>query len=70
MPPLWNMSVSLADNSYGDVKIVYIENLGDYMLHADFKKAGDTELTVVSSEGDKTEYNVHIERNTYEVTKK
>ena len=63
-------TVSLADNSYGDVKIVYIENLGDYMLHADFKKAGDTELTVVSSEGDKTEYNVHIERNTYEVTKK
>lgn len=63
-------TVSLADNSYGDVKIVYMEEIEDYMLHADFRKAGDTELTVVSPDGVKTEYNVHIERDTFDVTKK
>ena len=40
------------------------------MLHADFRKGGDTVLTVVSPKGEKTEYDLHIERNTYEVTKK
>ena len=62
--------VSLADDSYGDVKIIYMEDVEDYMLQADFRKAGDTELTVVSPDGEKTEYNVHIEHNTYEVTRK
>ena len=63
-------TVSLADSSYGDVKIIYLEDVEDYMLHADFKKGGDTVLTVVSPDGEKTEYDLHIERNTYELTKK
>nr|WP_316620045.1 hypothetical protein [uncultured Ruminococcus sp.] len=63
-------TVSLADDSYGEVKIVYMEDLEDYMLHADFRKGGDTVLTVASPKGEKTEYDLHIERNTYEVTKK
>ena len=63
-------TVSLADDSYGDVKIVYMEDVEDYMLHADFRKGGDTVLTIASPKGEKTEYDLHIERNTYEVTKK
>ena len=63
-------TVSLSDDSYGDVKVIYMEGLEDYTVQADFRKAGDTVLTVVSPDGEKTEYDVHIERNTYEVTKK
>lgn len=63
-------TVSLADDSYGNVKIVYMEDVEDYMLHADFRKGGDTVLTVASPKGEKTEYDLHIERNSYEVTKK
>lgn len=60
----------LADEKYGDVEIRYMESLEDYMLHADFKRAGDTVLTLVSPDGEKTEYDLHIERYTYTVTKK
>lgn len=63
-------TVSLADSSYGDVKIIYREDIADYMLHADFKKGGDTVLTVVSPDGGKTEYDLHIDRETYDITKK
>ena len=63
-------TVSLADDSYGDVKVVYMGDIEDYTLQADFRKAGDTVLTVVSPDGEKRDYDVHIERNTYEVTKK
>ena len=63
-------SVSLADSSYGDVEIIYREDAEDYFLHAELKKGGDTVLTVVSPDGEKTEYDLHIERDTYEVTKK
>ncbi len=63
-------TVSLADSSYGDVKVIYREDIEDYMLHADLKKGGDTVLTVVSPEGEKTEYNLHIERETYDISKK
>ena len=40
------------------------------MLHADFKRAGDTVLTLVSPNGEKKEYDLHIERDTYELTKR
>ena len=63
----------LADSSYGDVAIIYFDysdGFEDYTLHAEFRKSGDTVLTVVSPEGEKTEYDLHIERDTYEVTKR
>ena len=65
-----NYSVYLADNKYGDVEIRYVEGVEDYMLHADFKRAGDTVLTLVSPDGEKTEFDVHIERDTYELTER
>lgn len=63
----------LADSSYGDVAIIYLDysdGFENYTLHAEFRKSGDTVLTVVSPEGEKTEYDLHIERDTYEVTKR
>ena len=60
----------LADDGYGDVEIRYDDALEDYMLHADFKRAGDTVLTLVSPNGEKKEYDLHIERDTYEITKR
>ena len=62
-------SVSLADDKYGDVSIRYLDSVEDYMLHADFKRAGDTVLTIVSPDGEKTAYELHIERTTYTLTK-
>lgn len=61
-------TVSLADEKYGDVQIIFHPDVEDYMVHADFKRAGDTVLTMVSPSGEKKEYDLHIERHTYEVT--
>ena len=63
-------TVSLADEKLGSVEIIYIDSIENYMVHADFKKAGDTVATLTSPMGEKTEYDLHIERDTYEVTKR
>ena len=63
-------TVSLADAKYGDVSIRYDEGLEDYLLHADFRRSGDTVLTITSLTGEKTEYDLHIERDTYELTRR
>ncbi len=60
----------LSDKKYGDIEIRYVESFEDYMLHADFKRAGDTVLTLVSPAGEKTEYDLHIKRDTYKLTKR
>lgn len=60
----------LADESLGEVEIQYMDSVEDYMLHAEFKKAGDTVLTMISPNGEKPEYDLHIERNTFEYIKK
>ena len=62
--------VSLADEKYGNVEIIYMNAIEDYMIHADLKKAGKTVLTLESPDGEKTEYDLTIERNTYEVKQK
>ncbi|MBQ7669876.1 MAG: hypothetical protein IJS45_04045 [Clostridia bacterium] len=63
-------SVSLEDEKYGDVDIRYIDGLEEYMIHADFKRAGDTVMTLVSPDGGKTEFDLHIERDKYEFTER
>ena len=65
-----NYSAYLSDSKYGDVEIRYVESVEDYLLHADFMRAGDTVLTLVSPDGEKTEFDVHIERDTYDLTKR
>jgi hypothetical protein len=59
----------LADRKYGEVEIRYMDSVEDYMLHADFRRSGDTLLTLVSPAGEKTEYALHIERDRCEVTR-
>ena len=63
-------AVYLTDEEYGDVEIKYDDALENYMIHADFKRAGDTVLTLVSPDGVKEEYDLHIERQTYEITRR
>lgn len=62
--------VSLADDKYGDVKIVYFEDIEDYTVHADFKKGGETVLTLEAPDGEKKEYNLKIEKDTYDISPK
>ena len=47
-----------------------MESVDDYMVHADFKRAGRTTLTLESPTGEKTEYDLTVEQYTYEITKK
>ncbi len=63
-------SVFLADGKYGSVSIRYLDSLEDYMVHADFRRAGDTVLTLVSPAGEKTEFELHIERTAYQLTER
>ena len=60
----------LEDSKYGDVEIRYDEGAEDYLVHGDFKRAGDTTLTLVSPTGEKEEYDLHIERTKYTVTRR
>ena len=62
--------VYLEDDKYGQVKMMYIESIDSYMVHADFKRAGDTVLILEDSKGEKTEFDLHIEKDTYEITKR
>jgi hypothetical protein len=62
--------VSLTDESYGNVKIIYIDSVEDYFVHADLKKAGKTVLVLESPSGEKKEFDLSIEKDTYEITQK
>jgi len=62
--------VSLADSKYGDVSIEYIEAIESYMVHADFRKKGKTELIIQTPEGKTVRYDLVIDLYTYEITEK
>lgn len=62
--------VSLADDKYGDVSIEYIESIDSYMVHADFKKKGNTELIIITPDGTTKRYDLHIELSSYELKEK
>lgn len=62
--------VYLADESFGSLSIRYEEALKDYMVHAEFKKAGTTEFTLESSKGEKTVFDITVKSDTYTVEKK
>ncbi len=63
-------SVYLADESFGEVKIGYVESIEDYMILASFTKTGDTELVLVSPTGEQTVYELTVERYSYSVHRK
>ena len=63
-------SVCLADSSYGNVEIRYLDSIESFMVHADFKRAGETTFTLESPSGEKTEFLLIIESDKYEITRK
>ena len=63
-------TVYLADESYGKVFIVYEENIEDYMVNAEFKKQGKTEVVMVSPDGEETVYEIDIKSDTYDIKRK
>lgn len=62
--------VFLKDKKYGDVYIEYIKEIKSYMVHADFKKNGKTELIVKTPEGKIKKYALTIEMDTYKIKEK
>lgn len=62
--------VSLADDKYGDVSVEYSESLDKYMVHADFKKKGKTELIVKTPDDKIKKYDLKIELFSYEIKEK
>ena len=57
--------VYLTDEKYGDVNIYYDESLKAYMIHADFKHGGETELVIEEHSGKTKKYNLTIGMNSY-----
>ena len=63
-------TVYLADESYGELYIVYEEHIEDYMVNAKFKKQGKTEVILVSPDGVETVYEIDIKSHTYDINRK
>ena len=61
---------SLADAEYGDVSIVYFETADSYLVHADFKKRGKTELVIKTPDEKTKRYDLIIELYSYEIKEK
>ena len=59
--------VYLEDESYGTVRIGYEESIETYLVYASFTKTGKTVLVLESPSGEKTCYDLTIERNSYDV---
>lgn len=55
----------LLDKKYGDLKIECDDETKDCMIHANFKKAGKTELILESADGKKIVFELSIERSKY-----
>ncbi len=62
--------VYLIDDKFGDLSIKYEPGIEDWMIHAEFKKAGKTEMILESPDGKKTEFDISIRRNTYTIKEK
>ena len=62
--------VYLEDESYGEVRIGYEENIESYLVYASFTKTGDTVLVLESPSGEKYLYDLTIERTSYTVQRR
>jgi len=60
-------TVSLKDDKYGKLYIVYEENIEDYMVNAEFAKTGKAEFTLTSPSGEEYIFEITIERTSYDV---
>lgn len=62
--------VALADEKYGDVSVDYLESIESYIVHADFKKTGKTELTLKTPDGTVKTYDLTIRMHSYDLEEK
>ena len=63
-------NVYLEDSSYGKVYIIYNESIEDYMVNAEFKKTGKTNIILEDSNGNKEIYEITIKNSSYDINKK
>lgn len=59
--------VTLEDDAYGKVFIVYEEDIEGYMLNAEFTKTGNTKLILTAPDGTQRIFDLEIGRDTYRV---
>ena len=62
--------VYLKDSKYGSLNIRYDEGIETWMIHAEFKHAGKTEVILESPNGEKIEFKITIKRDTYRIKEK
>lgn len=62
--------VSLADEKYGNVTLEYIESMDAWLVHADFKKRGKTELVVGLPDGTVRTYDLTVGLYSYDIKEK
>ena len=62
--------VYLVDKKYGDLSVKYESGIEDWVIHADFKKAGKTKVVIESPDGKKTIFDISIRRDTYSIKEK
>ncbi|MBR0351293.1 MAG: hypothetical protein IJH76_05720 [Clostridia bacterium] len=61
----------MSDESLGTVDVRFIEQgLNDWVVHAVFNKTGNTDVILEAPSGEKTVFNITVDRNTYKINKK
>ena len=63
-------NVYLEDSSYGKVYIMYNEGLEDYVVNAEFTRAGKTNIILEDSNGHKEVFEIDIKNSSYDISKK
>lgn len=59
-----------ADSSYGTLTIRYEDAIDAYMVHADMRKQGQTEIILEAPDGSEKHYDIDIGQSTFEVKAK
>lgn len=62
--------VYLADETFGKLYIVYEDGIEDYMVNAEFRKSGKTDVVLVAPDGKETVYEIEIKDHSYDINKK
>ena len=62
--------VYLEDDKLGNVHIEYDDGLEDYVIEAEFNRAGKTNLILEDLNGNKEVYEINIKSNSYDINKK
>ena len=60
----------LIDDKYCDVSVEYFESIESYMVNADFKKKGKTELVIKTPDDKIKRYDLIIKMYSYEINEK